>query len=103
MGETSFTVKASLWSDLTLDYEDVEQIEYRETSVAGERTGGFGSAKLLMGAFRNEEFGAYTRYTYTGDAPCIVLTVDGKKVVVGLQDARQTRSLYDEITKRIGQ
>ena len=75
LDDTSLTVKASFWSDLTLHYGDIDSVEYRPSVEAGSRIGGFGSPKLLMGSFRNEEFGVYTRYTYTKVAP--LYRVDG--------------------------
>ena len=63
-GEASFSIEASYWSDLTVEYDAVESIEYRDQDDRGIRTGGFGSAWLLAGGFHNEEFGNYTRYSY---------------------------------------
>ena len=62
-GEDSVCIRASYWSDLTMRYEDITAIQFREETVPGSRTGGFGSPRLLMGSFRNQEFGTYTRYT----------------------------------------
>ena len=60
----SFTVEASYFDDLTVKYDAIDGIEYREGNVDGTRTFGVGSFRLLMGTFENEEFGTYTRYTY---------------------------------------
>ena len=103
LGEDALTVKASFSSDLVVRYEDVDAIEYREGSVDGERIYGVGSARLLLGSFRNEEFGTYTRYTYTGDAPCVVMTVKGKTVVVSTGDEATTRAIYERISAEIAE
>lgn len=64
--DTSFTINATYWSDLEIDYSEVDTIEYRKDLDVGVRTNGFGSARLLMGIFQNDEFGSYTLYAYTG-------------------------------------
>lgn len=101
LADDSFTVKASFWSDLTLDYADVDAIEYRTEGVGGERIGGYGSARLLLGGFKNDEFGVYTRYTYTGKKPCIVLKTDGRVVVIGLENEQETKEMYEKILDKI--
>lgn len=101
--DTSVTVNVSFVDDLTLNYEDIDAIEYREGGVDGQRIYGFGSARLLLGTFSNEEFGNYTRYTYTGDEPCVVLTVGEKKVVIGLKNEQQLRWMYDRISAEIAE
>ncbi len=101
LGDTSFTVEASFYSDLTVAYADVESVEYREAGVDGTRVMGFGSARLLMGAFENGEFGTYTRYTYTKPAACAVLTVRGEILVIGCADAAETKAFCDALSVRI--
>ena len=101
--DTALHVDVSGWSDCTLAYADIDSAEYREHNVDGQRISGVGSARLLLGAFRNEEFGNYTRYTYTGDKPCIVLTVDERIYVIGTNDADATKALYDLIAEKIGE
>lgn len=103
LGEDALTVKATFSNDLVVRYEDVDAVEYRESGVDGERVYGFGSARLLLGSFKNEEFGTYTRYTYTGDAPCVVMTVKGKTVVVSTGEAATTKAIYDRISAEIAE
>lgn len=98
--DDSFTIEASFWSDLTVDYDAIESIEYREYDDPGSRTNGLGGAKLLAGAFRNEEFGNYTRYSYVGCDACVVLSVDGKTLVINGADSESTRNIYDELIAR---
>ena len=101
-GETAVVMKASYWPDLTIRYDDISHIELRSGNVPGTRTGGFGGFRLLMGNFRNEEFGAYTRYTYANIQSCIVLTDRGKTVVLSGMDDTATRALYDALCLHTG-
>lgn len=100
LGETALLVNASFWEDVEIAYDNIEAIEYRD-SVDGSRFSGFGSAKLSLGVFQNEEFGHYARYTYAGRKPAIVLTVGGKAVVLGLEDATATTALYQALQEKI--
>lgn len=100
--ETSFTVDATYWTALTVEYDAIESIEYRQDGVSGSRTNGLGSAQLLAGLFQNEEFGSYTRYTYTGDGPCVVLDVEGKILVLNGSDAAATKTIYETLQAKIG-
>jgi len=91
---TDFTVNASWYSDLTVDYDAIESIEYREGNVAGTRVWGWGSAQLLLGTFENEEFGNYTRYTYTRPEACIVVTSGEQVLVLSGRTAEDTEAIY---------
>ena len=96
-GDRSFTVKASYWADPVVEYETIDSIEYREDLDRGVRVGGFGSPKLSMGNFRNDEFGNYVCYTYTGCKDSIVITSEGKHLVLSGKDETQTRQIYETI------
>ena len=99
--ETSFTIQASYWEDLTVDYAAVDSIEYREEWVPGSRTNGFGSPRLLVGTFKNEEFGSYTRYSYTGCDVSVVLHVDDRVLVLSGADTASTQAIYEQLAEKI--
>lgn len=101
-GKDSFFIEASYWQDLTVDYDVIERIEYRDSDNRGMRTGGLGSARLLAGAFHNEEFGSYTRYSYIGCRACVVLTGGDKVLVLNGPDVQSTKELYEQLSVRIG-
>ena len=101
VGENALQIEASYWPDAEIDYADVESIEYAEGIPAGSRTNGFGSPRLSMGDFRNDAFGPYTRYAYTGCSSCVVLRVQGRTVVLSGADEGATRALYDQLNDRI--
>ena len=96
-GDTSFTIEASYWEDLAVNYDAIDEISYQEAGVPGFRTFGFGSARLQLGAYENEEYGAYTRYTYTSCDACVILHVDGKILVINGSDEVSTQAIYETI------
>ena len=99
--EDALTVTASYWTSLTLRYDEIDSVEYREEGVDGHRTVGYASAKLLLGSFQNDELGTYTRYTYTGDLPCIVLKTEKRTIVLGAEDEASVKALYGELLAKI--
>jgi hypothetical protein len=100
--DASFTLEASFMGDLTLDYADIDAIEYCEKLAPAQRTMGYGSARLMIGTFRSDELGNHTRYTYTQCKEGILLTVDGKSIVINQSSAAETRALYNELVARCG-
>lgn len=101
-GDTALTVEATYWADTTIPYTDIDSAEYRD-KVPGTRVGGFGTPSQLLGNFFNDEFGNYTRYTYGGDKPCIVLKVNDQTIVVGLESAEETKALYETLVGKLPQ
>ena len=93
-GETSFTIEASWYADLTVEYASIDSVEYREGNVDGTRVGGWGSGRLLLGFFHNEEFGNYTRYTYVKPESCVVLHCGNKILVISGRTAEETEAIY---------
>lgn len=98
--DTSFTIEASYYNDITVNYSDIESIEFCEHDDKGVRTFGFGSPRLLMGTFQNDEFENYTRYSYTKCESCVVLNVKGKTLILSGIDNESTKAIYDELTLR---
>ena len=101
VGEDSFTVLADYYEELNVSYGDVESIEFREEDDPGSRINGFGTPRLLMGWFKNDELGSYTRYSYTEGRACIVLTVKGEALVLGAKNDEETKTLYDQLKEAI--
>lgn len=99
-GETAFTIEVSYWDDLTVDYDAIDSVEYREDFSKGTRTFGFGSPRLGMGSFQNEDCGAYTLYAYMKCDAAVVLTIDGRALVLNGPDAESTRAIYEELIRR---
>ena len=93
-GENEFTVEASYWPDRTIPYEEIEKLELVRGVKAGSRTNGFGSFRLSMGHFKNEEYGSYIRYTYADCEETVVMDVKGTTVVLAGKDLESTEEIY---------
>ena len=97
--ETSLEIVADFWDDLTVEYSDIDEISIRE-NVDGIRVWGVSSARLLMGTFENEEFGAYTRYTYSKCKTCILIKSGENILVINAENDEATNALYEEIVSK---
>lgn len=103
-GEENITIEADFAQDLTVEYADVEAIEYRPEGTPGVRIYGFGTPKLNMGYYENEEFGTYTRYTCGTNSGCVVLWTEDGVIVISGNDAAETKAIYDTLVgKGVGQ
>lgn len=101
--EEYFTVEASYYDDLTVRYDSITSVEYRSMEpVDGTREWGFGSPRLLLGLFRNEEFGQYTRYTYTSSDSFAIVYCGEKVLVLGCKTDAETEGIAKAIADRIG-
>jgi len=100
-GETAMTVDSIYYDSATVDYEDITSVEYKEDIKTGSRTFGFGSAKLSLGNFKNEELGTHTRYTYNGCKACVIIRVGEKILVINAKTPEATRELYITLLSKI--
>ncbi len=94
-------IKADYWLDSFVAYEEIDTVEYRESCDFGVRTNGFGSARLSMGAFRSDEFGDYTRYSYTQCRAAVILSSGEKVLVLSAANEADTHQLYMQLTERL--
>ncbi len=100
-GAESFVVRASFSETLTIRYDEVDSVEYREKADIGVREMGFGSPRLSTGVFQNEEFGRYTLYAYTNGEGCVVLRKGEEVLAIVGADAAETKSIYDQLAAKI--
>ena len=98
----ALTVDSTFYSPVTVKYADMDSIELREGNAPGTRDWGFGSGRLLLGGFSNDELGPYTRYTYTFSDSHIVITAGKNTLVIADKDPVSTRMLYDNLCGKIG-
>lgn len=100
--DTALQIEADFWQDLTVDYDAIDRVEYREDWEMGYRANGWGSLRLSMGNFQNEEAGNYSLYSYTNAKAWVVVEADGKILALSAEDAAQTRALYEELLEKVG-
>lgn len=100
--DSSLIIEATYWENTSISYSDISSIEYSESNAPGERLNGFCSARLMLGWFKSEADGNHTRYTYTScKSAVIIITKDGKKLIINTPDDEQTKALYEEMLPRL--
>lgn len=50
--DTSLTIHTALWKDVSVRYDEIDDVCLRDDIQTGERTNGYGSGKLNLGEFR---------------------------------------------------
>ena len=101
VGDEALEVKTTFGGAMTVDYDEILDIEYRDEAVSGKRVSGYASATLLYGWFKNDEFGGYTRYTYAKTKCAIVIHTADEVIVISDESVEATRALYDSIAQKI--
>ena len=99
--EDHLFIDTNMYSDNILYYSAIESVEYRDGNVPGLRVGGYGSFRLLMGWFENEEFGTYIRYTYYKPEACVVVHLKNKVMVLSGETAEDTQALYQSLLNAV--
>ncbi len=99
--ENAVCIEADFYDDLAVPFDSITEITYRESLDKGSRTMGYGSARLSMGVFQNEEFGTYTLYAYTGCNAAIVIRGADKVLVVNAKNQAETQALYETLLAQV--
>ena len=102
--DRDFTIEAQGWSDYTVDYTQIDSISYEENPSQNRndyRTNGLGNLKYAMGNFRNDVYGDYIRYTHSSCHSYVVMSIDGKILVVNGADDSETKEIYQTIREKM--
>lgn len=99
--EDKLSIEADHWADMSVDYAEIDSVEYVAQGISGSRTNGYGSARLLMGRFNSDELGGYTRYTYTQCESSILIRCGQRILVISGKNDTETQSIYNELLSRI--
>ena len=99
--EDRVVVDSNFYSAYALRYDAIDDIAFREGNVPGVRVGGYGSLRLLMGWFENQEFGTYYRYTYYRPGAGVVVKAGNTTIVLSGEDAEETLALYEALLSKI--
>ena len=99
--DTALLIEADYHADSKVPYDKIDSIELRETAPEGIREWGFASARLMMGFFDNEEFGAHTRYSYVGTDAAIVLHCGEDVLILNAKTEEATQALYEELLEKL--
>jgi len=102
--DKDFTIEAQGWSDYTVDYTQIDSISYEENSSQNRndyRTNGLGNLRYAMGNFRNDVYGDYIRYTHSSCHSYVVMSINGKILVVNGANDSATKEIYHTISEKV--
>ncbi len=99
--DKSFDITASYWQDISINYSDIDSVEFFNVCDTGIRTNGFGGTKILLGEFENDKFGTYTRYTYSACESCVLIIIDGNELVINGETAEETEKIFKTISDKV--
>ena len=102
--DNNFTIEAQGWSDYTVDYTQIDSISYEENSLQNSndyRTNGLGNFKYATGNFKNDVYGNYIRYTHSSCHSYVVMSVDGKILVINGENDSATKEIYHVIREKM--
>ena len=97
----SLIADASFTSPTTIQFQDIEEIDYVRDIPLGKRTNGIGSAKLQAGHFRNDLYGDYMLYSYSDCHDYIVLKTKLGFVVINAKNSQDTKQLYSNLQNEL--
>ena len=95
--DTSFTVNGSAAGSVTVEYADMESVEYLEEGITSHRVMGFGDYPLQMGVFRNDTLGQHDRYTYSSCKAVVVIRHGGSYLVLNGKTPEETQMIYQTL------
>lgn len=93
-------IDANLVSDANIPLTSIQSVDYVTEAEAGDKIFGYGTSQLKMGDYANKEWGNYIRYTKTIPAYILIKTND-TIYVINEENVEKTKSLYEQIQKRI--
>ncbi|MFQ6860802.1 MAG: DUF3784 domain-containing protein [Beduini sp.] len=99
--DQSLIADASFTSSTTVEFQDIEEIDYVSDIPLGKRTNGVGSAKLQAGHFRNDLYGDYMLYSYADCHDYIVLKTKQGFVVINAKNTQDTKQLYSNLQNEL--
>lgn len=102
LSDTGLTVKPTYYPSVTVNYEDISQIELLQSYNGGIRTFGFSSARLSLGNYHSDQFGSYSRYTCNSCPSAIEIHAGERIYLISAPDEAQTKTLFNQLLPHIG-
>lgn len=104
--DKSLTITPSQGESITVDYSKVGSTQFRPEYIESEKKSGFESNDLMIGEYKNEEFGTYKRFTHSAhDSSIVIEIMDGGEtleyIVFNAKTLEETSELYDELSELI--
>ena len=100
-GDEALVVDSTFWQESYIEYDTIQDIAYQDSGFEGYRISGFGSAKLSLGQFYNDDFGKYISYIYNSCDACVVIYGENQILILNGPDTESTKAIYDTLQQKI--
>ncbi len=99
LGDEALVIDSTYESEITVNLNDIQTIQYVESFDGGTRNIGFASAKLALGDYTNGSY-RYMSYRYVGTDSCVVLFTKHGIIVFNQPTEEATKALYNELMEK---
>ncbi len=104
--DKSLTITPTHGEAVTVEYSTIGSTQYRANYIEADKKSGFESNDLMLGEYKNEEFGKFKRYTHTADDASIVIEIivdaeTSEYIVFNAETLEKTNELYNELSELI--
>lgn len=97
LGDKGIYADSDFISGMKVPYEEISSLALRTDLDIGSRRFGVGSAKLMAGKFKNQEFGKYNLYSYTHTDVYVVVYYTGGVMVFNSETTEATEAVYQAL------
>lgn len=99
LGDETLVIDSTYESEITVNLNDIQTIQYVESFDGGTRNIGFASAKLALGDYTNESY-RYTSYRYVGTDSCVVIFTKQCIIAFNQPTDEETKAIYEALKEK---
>jgi uncharacterized membrane protein len=99
LGDETLVIDSTYESEITVNLNDIQTIQYVESFDGGTRNIGFASAKLALGDYTNESY-RYTSYRYVGTDSCVVIFTKQGIIAFNQPTDEETKAIYEALKEK---
>lgn len=101
MGEEELVISGTFTSSTTVKYSDIQSIDFVNSFEFGKRDFGFGTFKVNLGTYSNNQFNKYKAYAYSNVKAFVVVYYSDNALVFNQPTVEDTKSIYNELKSKI--
>lgn len=99
LGDETLVIDSTYESEITVNLNDIQTIQYVESFDGGTRNIGFASAKLALGDYTNGSY-RYTSYRYVGTDSCVVIFTKQCIIAFNQPTDEETKAIYEALKEK---
>lgn len=96
-----FTLRSVTGESLKVNWEEIQNVEKRDSVDFGTVVSGTDTADQKSGTFHNDEFGDYRLFADPDISNYLIITTDETTLVMNYESEKSTDSFYDALLKQV--